>query len=207
MELARLTLNLLNPQVRRDISDPYEMHSTLARAFAADETARPERFLWRLEPLRNEAPPTVIVQSENGGRWDTFAAACAGWSVRIEAKSWIPEKALRDGAAITFRLRCNPTVTKKGKRLGLWREDQQRAWVERQVVRAGMRDPAFSISESARVTGNRRKSGETPVVVCSILVEGRAQVAEVPLLAAAIRAGIGHAKMMGQGLLSVAPTA
>jgi CRISPR system Cascade subunit CasE len=181
------------------------MHSTLARAFVADETAKPDRFLWRLEPLRSETPPSVIVQSEMGGRWDGFAVACARWSVRIEAKTWTPEKVLRDGAAISFRLRCNPTVTKNGKRLGLWREDQQRAWVERQVARAGMRDSAFLISESARVSGNRRKSGDNRVVICSILVEGRARVAEVSLLITAIRAGIGHAKMMGQGLLSVAP--
>jgi CRISPR system Cascade subunit CasE len=207
MELARLTLDLTNAQVRRDIADPYEMHSTLARAFAADATSRPDPFLWRLEPVRIDGPPVVLVQSEAGGRWDSFQASAAGWASRIDTKTWVPEKVLSDGSAVAFRLRSNPTVTRDGKRLGLWREDQQRAWFERQATRAGLRDLSFSISDSARVTGKRRKSGNAQVVICSVLFEGRARVAELPLVAAAIRAGIGHAKMMGQGLLSIAPAA
>ena len=207
MELARLTLDLANPQVRRDIADPYEMHSTLARAFAADATSRPERFLWRLEALETDAPPIVIVQSDTGGGWERLAAAAVGWASRIETKSWAPERVLTAGAAISFRLRCNPTVTRNGRRLGLWREAEQRAWFERQAQRAGLSDAGFSLSGAERVTGKRRKSADAQVVICSVLVEGRARVADASLLAAAIRAGIGHAKMMGQGLLSIAPAA
>lgn len=205
MELARLTLDLLNPAVRRDISDPYEMHSTLARAFSADAASRPDRFLWRLEPIRNDAPPSVMVQSDAGGRWKDFSATVCGWSTRIESRTWDPGGTLRDGMAVAYRIRCNPTVTRNGKRLGLWREEQQRAWFMRQAERAGLSDPQVTISDVVRVAGNRRKSGDARVVICSVLVEGRARVADARLLAAAIRDGIGHAKMMGQGLLSIAP--
>jgi CRISPR system Cascade subunit CasE len=207
MELARLTLDLTNPQVRRDIADPYEMHSTLARAFAADAASRPERFLWRLEALETDAPPIVIVQSETGGRWDRFAVAVVGWASQIETKAWVPEMILTEDIAILFRLRCNPTVTRNGRRFGLWREAEQRAWFERQAHRAGLRDLGFSLSGTERVTGKRRKSGDAQVVICSVLVEGRARVADASLLSGAIHAGVGHGKMMGQGLLSIAPAA
>ena len=53
MYLSKLTLDPRHLGARRDLADAYEMHRTLARAFAPDESSAPARFLWRLEPPRS----------------------------------------------------------------------------------------------------------------------------------------------------------
>ena len=46
MYLSRLKLDTRSPQVRRDLSDSYDMHRTLVRAFVDDPGQTPPRFLW-----------------------------------------------------------------------------------------------------------------------------------------------------------------
>lgn len=205
MELARLRLNLENNGVRRDISDPYQMHSTLARAFVMRADAPPARFLWRLETMRPGQAPMVLVQSDMGGHWDTFRQVNPGWVDVVEARAWHPLAVLRGGADVLLRLDCNPTVTREGKRLGLWREIDQRAWFDRQAQKAGLAACEISAISSTRLLGQRRKGGGPAVTVCAARIEGSARVADPVALAQAIQAGIGHAKMMGLGLLTVAP--
>lgn len=205
MELTRIHLNIGNPGVRRDVSDPYEMHSTLARAFAAGPTSPPERFLWRLEATRSDQTPVVLVQSEAGGHWEVFEHQNPGWMARRETRSWIPESALRPGLRVGFRIRCNPTVTRQGKRLGLWRESEQRAWFARQAAQCGLGDVRIDQVTGERLLGRRRKGEGPGVIVCAAQFDGFAVIDAPALVAGAVHAGIGHAKMMGLGLLSLAP--
>ena len=56
--LSQLTLNLSQRDVRRDLGNAYDMHRTLAKAFADGPTSKVRPFLWRLEPSRSaESPP------------------------------------------------------------------------------------------------------------------------------------------------------
>lgn len=50
MFLSNPVLNPKSREARRDLANPYDLHRTLARAFAPDEQTAPGRFLWRLEP-------------------------------------------------------------------------------------------------------------------------------------------------------------
>lgn len=207
MELARLILNLGNAGVRRDIADPYQMHSTLARAFAPDSHSAPDKFLWRLEDSRPDQPPMLLVQSESGGRWQDFERDNPAWILRRDCRNWEPATVLLPDMTVQFRIRCNPTVTRAGKRLGLWTENEQRAWLGRQGDQHGLVDLALSRVTSQRLVGQRRKGAGHQVVVCAVQFEGTAKVADAVALANAVRNGIGHAKMMGLGLISLAPLA
>lgn len=51
MFLHRIHLDSRCREARRDLSDPYQLHSTLCRAFCESDKKCPEsEFLWRLEP-------------------------------------------------------------------------------------------------------------------------------------------------------------
>jgi CRISPR system Cascade subunit CasE len=205
MELARITLNLGNAGVRRDIADPYQMHSTLARAFCSDPVATPDKFLWRLEQARADQPPVLMVQSLRGGRWDAFEREVPAWIERRDTRIWNPASVLQRGRHVAFRIRCNPTVTRAGKRLGLWAEEEQLSWFERQAVKSGLSMVRVEAVSSQRLVGNRRKGEGAAVVVCAAQFEGRAHVEDPDALITSMASGIGHSKMMGLGLLSLAP--
>ena len=181
------------------------MHSTLARAFCADSGATPGKFLWRLEQARAEQPPILLVQSPSGGRWEAFELEVPGWILRRDTRTWSPVEALQRDRRIAFRIRCNPTVTRAGKRLGLWTEAEQLAWFGRQAVKSGLSDVSVEVVSSNRLVGNRRKGEGAAVVVCAAQFEGRARIDNPDALVTALESGIGHSKMMGLGLLSVAP--
>lgn len=224
MFLHRIYLDPRSRQARRDLSDPYEMHSTLCRAFADLESKSGSgNFLWRLEP---EVGPgecsRVIVQSSFVPDWS-----------RISAKDWFgrePEPSLdlteklqlerlRVGQRFRFRLRANPCVSHKGKRYGLLRTDQQIDWIERKgELQCGFslsecnsggpdegseRFPHVRVSQPRMLEGSQRSGNELRVF--SALYDGILTVTQVEEFKAALRKGVGHGKALGLGLLSVVP--
>lgn len=204
MQLTRIVLNLADYHARADLADAYEMHSTLSRAFTVAGGQVVGRFLWRQEPARPGEPAMVLVQSIFDGAWSRLLAAKPGWATRVESRNWDPGAVLRSGQALQFRLRANPTVTRERKRRALLKEADQCAWLARQFERAGLTLRDAAVRETVRLAGKRRKESGA-VIVNAVLYEGVASVVEPAAVAAALGAGLGHAKMMGLGLLSVAP--
>jgi CRISPR system Cascade subunit CasE len=203
MYLYRLLPDLAHPQVRRDLADPYQMHCTLARAFSADDDTPPEKFLWRLEADRG-ADPLVLVQSEHAGHWARLRDRFPGYAADIDHKTIDLAATLQPGREYLFRLRANPTVTRAGKRHGLVREEDQLGWLSRQGDRLGFGISSCVVSRQQRLGASRRKTGGTTITVFTCQFDGRLEVRDAALLADAMAAGIGHAKSLGLGLLSLA---
>ncbi|MEI6319961.1 MAG: type I-E CRISPR-associated protein Cas6/Cse3/CasE [Pseudomonadota bacterium] len=203
MHLYRILPDVMNPQVRRDLADPYQMHCSLARAFSASDTERSERFLWRLEADRGAAP-FVLVQSEHGGHWARLLERFPGYALDIAHKSVDLASVLQSGRDYLFRLQANPSVTRGGKRHGLVREEDQLGWLARQGDRFGFGITSCLISKQRRIGSPRRKSGGTVITVFSCQFDGRLEVRNTARVAEAMANGIGHAKSLGLGLLSIA---
>ncbi|MFK4705598.1 CRISPR system Cascade subunit CasE [Roseateles asaccharophilus] len=204
MQLTQLRPNPHNPQARRDLADPYEMHRTLVRAFVHDEKESPPRVLWRLEPGQSWSQPVVLVQSEQPGDWsflNDIPGYLGGGGLPPPTKEFDPNALVRAGAPLRFRLCANPTVTRQGKRLGLVGEDAQLAWLQRQGVRLGFHLQTALVSGSDMVRGRR---GNATVSFRQVLFEGVLEVGDADLLAGAVVNGIGHGKAFGCGLLSLA---
>ena len=202
MHLTRLTLDPRSAQARRDLGDAYEMHRTLARAFAADAQSPPARFLWRLEAGSNAwATPVVLVQAAVEADWSALQALPNYLQRPVESKCLVLEESVEGGGRYRFRLQANPTVTRQGKRYGLVGEAEQLAWLGRQGERHG-----FSV-ESALVTATdvlSSRKGEGLISVQRVCFEGRLQVSELAAFSHALTLGIGPGKAFGCGLLSVA---
>ncbi|MBP9199805.1 MAG: type I-E CRISPR-associated protein Cas6/Cse3/CasE [Gemmatimonadales bacterium] len=224
MLLHRIHLNPRCREARRDLSDPYQMHSTLCRAFCLPDERCPEgAFLWRLEPEAGlDGLPRLLIQSRSQPDW-----------TRVHPQDWLAETgpaidlttrmtpdSLRAGRRFRFRLRANPCVTRDHKRLGLLRLVEQEAWMARKGDLHGFIVPRLSRSAAAealeprfdvRVSQEQMLRGKqhagNGIRVFAVLFDGVLTVSDPGKLMLALQTGIGHGKALGLGLLSLAPVA
>lgn len=202
MHLARLRLNSGNGQARRDLSNPYETHRSLVRAFVNGEKDIPTRFLWRLQLDGMWANPEILVQSVQRGNWSVLEnlpgyLARSTESKEIPLETWLQERRL-----YRFRLRANPTVCRNGKRLGLVGEEAQLEWLQKQGPRYGFRVGSSLLTASEVMTAS--KDGRL-VTLRTATYEGVMECLNTELLESALLQGIGRGKAFGLGLLSLAP--
>jgi CRISPR system Cascade subunit CasE len=210
MLLHKILLDLRCKEVRRDIADPYEMHSTLCRAFSSsEEKCPPGTFLWRLEPeTSNIGMPIIIVQSTVLPNWSRILVS--DWfsgkpypPIDIKEMNYLNPGNLSIGTRFRYRLRANPSVCRNGKRIGLYKSEEQEEWLLRQGQSKGFSTVTVHCSQEQMLTGNRRDGGT--IRVFSVLYDGVLRITDPTAFINASSIGIGHGKTMGLGLLSVIP--
>ncbi|HNX77252.1 MAG TPA: type I-E CRISPR-associated protein Cas6/Cse3/CasE [Candidatus Rifleibacterium sp.] len=208
MYLQRIYLNSRCREARRDISDPYEMHSTLCRAFAAtDQKCPPTTFLWRMENETSfEDHAKLLIQSNYLANWsginykDWFAKLP---DPALDLNNLLQLETLAEGREFRYRLRANPCVNRNGKRMGLFNHDQQTEWLNKKGQSHGFKISAMQISQEQMLKGHQR--GNRPISIFSTLFDGVLIVTEPDAFKTAMTTGIGHGKALGLGMLSVAP--
>lgn len=200
MWISKLILNPRSAAVRRDIANPYEMHRTLMWALGEEAQAGRERVLWRVESRRLERP-VLLVQTLTKPAWEAVLNRYPRYADvdPTSPKAFDPQ--LVAGQVLRFRLRANPSVKRQGKRLALLSQEEKMNWLERKMKQAGCELRAAAILSEERVVAY--KAG-TPLTVFAVLFEGLIQVTEPAPCYAAIERGVGAAKGLGMGLLSVA---
>lgn len=222
MFLHRIHLDPRCREARRDLSDPYQFHSTLCRAFSEPDQKCPEgEFLWRLEPETDPTGcPRILVQSRAIPVWTRIGVQ--GWLAEtdpaVDLRDRLKLDTLMAGQRFRFRLRANPCVKRGGKRLGLLRLEEQEKWVVRKGEQHGFSLPqlaSFDLSESSQGRVDIRISQEqmlrgkqhagNGIRIYSVLYDGVLSVIEPDKFRDALQTGIGHGKVMGLGLLSVVP--
>lgn len=227
MRLHRIHLNPRNREVRRDLADPYQMHASLSRAFCPPEQkCPPGAILWRLEPETDLAgKPRLLIQSSLEPDWSAMIES--GWLSHVDQGIDLTQKLaldrLHEGQRFRFRLRANPSKSMDGKRQGLLNQDAQMQWLQRKGHLHGfaLSEPSsadyfdFMAQSSAHVYADCRithehmlrgsQHGANSIRVFAALFEGQLSVTDPALFKQALAQGIGHAKMMGLGLLSVVP--
>lgn len=232
--LSRLALNPRDRRVQRDVADCQALHRTILSAFPrVDGDARSGcGVLYRLEVGRGEV--TVLVQSRIRPGWSSlptnYLAADAGCKSVEELYADI-----RDGQALRFRIRANPTKRispsnpgrRTGPRVELQREEDQVDWLKRKGDAGGFelvtvrvttglgagRGPQLSEVPDVRVVAGEKVHGwrATPaaggarLTFGSVLFDGELRVTDATRFREALLGGIGSGKAYGFGLLSVAP--
>ena len=224
MFLHRIHIDPRCREARRDLSDPYQLHSTLCRVFSVPDRRCPEgEFLWRLEPETDpDGHPRILVQSRTIPDWTGIGVQ--GWLSKadpaIDLEGRIKLDSLKIGQRFRFRLRANPCVTRNGKRLGLLQLEEQERWIDRKGQQHGFSLPklaSFDLSESSQarvdvrisekqmLRGNRHSGNALRIF--SVLYDGILTVNDPDDFKKALQTGVGHGKVMGLGLLSVVPIA
>jgi CRISPR system Cascade subunit CasE len=155
---------------------------------------------------------------------DWAGLVAQGWlanaDLAVDLKQRLNLDLLKVGQRFRFRLRANPCVTRNGKRLGLLGLKEQEVWLERKGGQHGFSLPklaAFDLSESpvkridVRVSQEQMLRGKqhtgNGIRIYSVLYDGVLTVTEPEKFRNTLQSGIGHGKVMGLGLLSVAPIA
>jgi CRISPR system Cascade subunit CasE len=215
MFLSKLALNLRSPQARHDLEDFYDLHRTLFRAFPDRLNGGPGRVLFRLDSDRATGAPTLLVQSEKPPDW---AALPRGYTHAAEFKP--SEIVVATGQRLAFRLRANPTYKtgtpskaerlagvgqRNGKRLGFLREEDQVVWLRRKGDAGGFRVESVTVVPEGIVRGSKAAGGvRLALSLLSVRFDGLLTVADPDRFLQAVREGVGPAKGLGFGLLSVA---
>ena len=207
MFLSALILNPRCHEARADLSDPYEMHRTLSRAFPDQSEGGAGDVLWRLDVDHRSGVSSVLVQSALPPRWENitrrspeyFAFRDVGGNATKTRE--LPALQFVAGQCFHFRLRANPTVKREGKRHGLLSEDEQSNWLVRKGGDHGFR--LLNVRVIAEPARESREKGRSMKFV-SVLFDGQLCVTDSDKFATAWREGIGSAKGFGFGLLSVA---
>lgn len=199
-------------------SNPYRVHQRIKQACAGDP-----RVLFRIEE-KPEGDVQILVQSHLAPNWDAAFADLPVLRQPPEFKPFDPH--LAAGRQYRFRLRANPTAVKtsekdngdkKKPRLGLLREDDQRAWLKNKLEAAGAELLGCIVNSrgmqhsfktphpnpSPEIGGGA--GGEGKQTHLAVLFEGVLLARDPDRLVAALEAGIGPAKGFGFGLLSLAP--
>jgi CRISPR system Cascade subunit CasE len=160
------------------------------------------------------------VQSRTAPDWTGIGVK--GWLANadpaIDLKERLKLDSVKAGQRFRFRIRANPCVCRNGKRQGLLRLDEQEKWIVRKGEQHGFLLPQlapFDFSElqqervdvrvsHEKMLGGKQHSGND-IRIFSVLYDGMLIVAEPDKFRDALQNGIGHGKVMGLGLLSVAP--
>lgn len=222
MFLSRIHLDVRCKEARRDLANSYQLHSTLCRAFSPPDRKCPAGiFLWRLEPETDPAGNSrILVQSRKLPDWNGVGIKSwlADADPAVDLKGRLKLDSLKAGQRFRFRLRANPCVTSKGKRLGLLQLADQEKWLERKSGQHGFSLPKllpFDLSEwseervDVRVSQEQmlrdKQHSDNSIRIFSVLYDGVLAVTEPDKFKDALQTGIGHGKVMGLGLLSVVP--
>lgn len=215
MYLSQLILNPRHRRVQKEVALPYQLHRSLMNAFPDDLQEGQERVLFRLEKRPRATALTLLVQSFTLPDWSWLAAPNArGYLLPVDVpnpstKSF--DLRLAPGQELTFRLRANPTARRRlpdgsRKRVGLCKEEEQRAWLERKAEQGGFQILSARTSQQDTIKEKVKRDKET-IELCflSVQFDGLLRVHDPDRLHASVRNGVGSGKGMGFGLLSLAP--
>lgn len=224
MYLSRLILNPRSRQVRNELADPYEMHRTVCNAFpnglfkTERNAENATNILFRVDLHPRTRIPTLLVQSRQKPDWSFLLAEKRDYLLgENELPLDVENPAVKEmnlqiheGQVLAFRLRANPTkrLKENAKRIGLLREEDQHAWIQRKLEIAGAGLVSVNIVNEQFTHGKlfKEKEKASRLNFLSVQFDGVLQVKDKDKLTSNIFTGFGSAKGLGFGLLSLART-
>lgn len=220
--LSRLRLNLHRREVQRDLADCQALHRRVLSAFPQAPEAGNARdqfgILYRIESQQDQV--ALIVQSTTAPQWSWLPPTYALATPEVKRIDGILER-LVVGMPLRFRLVANPTrrissgnahETERwhGKRVAIYGEAQQLAWLARKGEAGGftLLPAKLAAVSDVRVmpqaVANGQRRGNERVTMGMVRFDGLLRITDVECFRQTLVAGIGSGKAFGMGLLSVA---
>lgn len=203
--LSQLILNPASRMVQNELRNPNELHRTLMRGYACKR--EDANVLHRLEVDPYSGVIALLVQSTEKPEWQPLTQVGQGNYLQFPPNWKTVDLNLQTDQILQFRLRANPTKrfssgkgNKPGKRVQLFKEADQLAWLQRKAEPNGFRLLDANINPEGNQTDYRKK-----LTIYTVLINGRLQITNLEKFNTALHKGIGPAKAFGCGLLSLAP--
>lgn len=202
MFISKIMLNPKSRQVQAELRNLYEMHRTLSRGFGTDKAEyEAARCLFRVDNGGASTGLHVLVQSRVRPDWGLLSVPDTYMAGPPEVKEFSP--VLKPGRRLRFRLRANPTVKRDGKRLGLYKEEEQLKWLSRKGNAGGFAVLSAECASDDKL-GFRTAAG-SEATFAAVTFDGVLTVTDPDAFLETLSGGIGSAKGFGFGLLSIAP--
>ena len=196
--LSKLTPNMRSAKARRDLENPYDLHRTLSRGVTRED----ERLLWRVD---GQNQLSILVQTLHEPDWSYLFEEVPPSYLTTTPEVKAVALSFSQGQSLHFRLRANPTVKRtvgdKKKRLALYDLDEQLEWLQRKAEQGGF---ALSSVTPLQQETLQAKRDSQAMTLHAVTFEGRLVVEEPAAFLVTLKAGIGSAKGLGFGLLSIA---
>ena len=112
-------------------------------------------LFWRLEETKDlQSCPHVLVQSSVTPDWSKIGVR--DWfdtmpNTPVDLELQLALKSLQLGKSFRFRIRANPCVSREGKRLGLFKSNDQAKWFAQKGLLHGFKPsgiPSFAMEET-----------------------------------------------------------
>ncbi|MBZ9751899.1 type I-E CRISPR-associated protein Cas6/Cse3/CasE [Deinococcus sp. HMF7604] len=221
MYLSHLFLSERHRQAAGDLRSAYGLHQTLRWGFpGAGEAGVPlpggERLLWRKDTWSEDGQEQafIVCQSVTHPDWQAVEDRWPGYFRRAPEVKVLDLGGLRTGDQLRFRLRANVTVSRfrdgqdrerdpRTKREALRGAREQLAWLDRQGERGGFRVLGADIAQSGNVR-LYKSANPRPLTLFAVTFEGVLHVEDTAQLGQTVGHGLGKAKALGFGLLSLA---
>ena len=219
MYLSRLILNPYSRDIRAVLRRPHQLHHIILKAFPNGIVGTPRTVLdaagvlFRLDTNLHTHQMSLLVQSQQRPDWKPLNSTQylhldTDWFGEFQNPSVKKvDFRFQAGQMFSFRLLANPTkrertkeVQGKGKRKGLYKEEEQLKWIQDKGRNHGFMIDHVLLSRQ-KFTEDRKKN----LKFFNVQFDGILQVTDPDKFLAGIHNGIGSGKAFGFGLLSVAP--
>jgi|GEM_PF-5166420 CRISPR system Cascade subunit CasE len=196
--LSKLILRSRSKQARCEVENPHELHYRIAQALGKEDTTLEESsVLYRIDtdPVHH-----VLVQTKTEPDWSELNNMPDYLEEPVTFKSIKPT--FRVGDRFLFRLKANPTLRVDGKRYGLYETHEQTQWLVRKGEDSGFAVKKVRVRQDdcVQLRGNRGRVTK----FATVQYDGELAVVNPLMFIDAVENGVGSAKAMGYGLLSLA---
>jgi len=183
------------------------MHRTVMSAYP-EKLPENERVLFRLDIEPTTGVPVLLVQSKTAPDWKMLEGNKSGGYLQEGLKDNPGVKQfdwhLSSGEVFQYRLKANPTIRKDKQRIGLIREDEQKAWLERKAPQNGFELLDCVLSRREKINGSLYRDGQRhELCFVSIEFNGILKVNDPEKIIAVLCNGFGSGKGLGFGLMTL----
>lgn len=174
--------------------DPYSWHQALWKAFPGQDDEK-RSFLFRVDEkeiyMQIYLLSELQISQQNWGNWQTKEIS----------------RDFLEYSYYNFQIRSNPTKRlgagdDKGKRVGIYKEDNLREWFLRKAEQSGFKSQSFAVSKPITDYFNK-KGGKNKLN--RVDFQGILEVKDKDKFKTAFYSGIGSAKSLGYGMLILQP--